>query len=60
MYGLLIESVAEFIKRRYGNATWEQVRKKAKIENHTFSTHQQYSETYFTRAIRALCEIVGN
>lgn len=59
MYGLLIESVADFIRRKYGNATWDQVRKKAKIDNHSFSTHQQYSETFFLRAIKALAEIVG-
>ena len=59
MYGLLIESVADFVKRKYGNSTWEKVRKKAKIDNHSFSTHQQYSETFFLRAIKALAEIVG-
>ena len=32
MYGLLIESVVEFARTRYGDAIWEKARKKAKIE----------------------------
>ena len=56
MYGLLIESIVEFIKRRYGNATWDTIRKKAKLDNSLFSTHQQYSETLFIRIMRCLAD----
>jgi len=34
MYGLLIESIAEFTKRVYGNAVWDNVRKKAVLGRH--------------------------
>ena len=60
MYGLLIEAIIDFIKRRYGSAVWEKVRKKAKIENYSFSTHQQYSETLFLKTIKCLSDVVGN
>lgn len=59
MYGLLIESIIDFVKRRYGSTVWEKVRKRAKIDNYSFSTHQQYSETLFLKTIKVLSEIVG-
>ena len=33
MYGLLIEAVVDFAKKRYGDAVWEKARKMAKIDN---------------------------
>ena len=60
MYGLLIESIAEFAKRVYGNLVWENVRKKAKIDYYSFSTHQQYSETLMIKIVKALAECTGN
>ncbi len=57
MYGLLIESIAEFTKRVYGNAVWDNVRKKAKIDYFSFSTSQQYSETLMTKLIKCLAEV---
>jgi hypothetical protein len=59
MYGLLIEALVEFIKRKYGNSVWENVRRKAKIENYMFSTHQQYSETLFSKIVKCLADITG-
>ena len=59
MYGLLIESIAEFAKRVYGKEVWDNVRKRAKIDFHSFSTQQQYSETLITKIIKTLAEITG-
>lgn len=59
MYGLLIESVVDFIKRRYGNTILEKVKKKAKVDNYSFSTHQQYSETFLLKMMKALAEVTG-
>lgn len=59
MYGLLVESIVDFTKRKYGEAVWERVRIKAKIENFTFSTHQQYSETLFLKLIKALADVTS-
>ncbi len=59
MYGLLIESIAEFAKRVYGKDVWENVRKKAKIDFHSFSTQQQYSETLMTKLVKTLAEVTG-
>lgn len=60
MYGLLLESIAEFAKRLYGNAVWDKVRKKAKIENVSFSSHHQYSETLFQKIMKILADVTGN
>ena len=59
MYGLLIESIAEFAKRVYGRDVWDNVRKRAKIDFHSFSAQQQYSETLITKIIKCLAEITG-
>ena len=55
MYGLLIEAIIEYTKKVHGSQVWEKVRNKAKITNHSFSAHQQYSETLFVK----LCKCVG-
>ncbi len=59
MYGLLVESIADFTKRKYGAAVWERARIKAKIDAHTFSTHNQYSETIFQKLIKALADVTS-
>lgn len=59
MYGLLIESIADFTKRVYGNVIWENVRKKARIDHYTFSSHQQYSETLMLKLLKCLAEVTG-
>ena len=41
MYGLLIEAVVDFARKRYGDAVWEKARKKAKIDvnSYVFISH---------------------
>jgi guanylate cyclase, other len=59
MYGLLIQSIATLIKVKYGEEIWKLVRRKAKIDAQTFSTHQTYSETYITKIVKYLAEATG-
>jgi hypothetical protein len=59
MYGLLIEAIVEVIKKNYGANIWEVVRKKAKLSNSVFSTHQQYSEALIQRIVKHLAEATG-
>ena len=59
MYGLLLESIVEVAKKHFGNAVWDKVRQKIKLDIHTFSTHQQYSETIILKIIKAISEIAG-
>ena len=60
MYGLLVESIVEVIKKKYGKAVWEKVRQKVKLEVNTFSTHSQYNETIILKIVKALGEITGS
>merc|ERR1712127_1099786 len=57
MYGLLLESIADFAKRLYGTAVWDAVRKKARVDMVSFSSHHQYSETLFQRIMKTLAEV---
>lgn len=59
MYGLLLESIADFAKRLYGTAVWDTVRKKARVDMVSFSSHHQYSETLFQRIMKTLAEVTG-
>jgi hypothetical protein len=59
MYGLIIESIIETIKTRYGDRVWQEVRKKSKIEQEFFNTHQQYSEATVQKILRCLTVITS-
>ncbi|XP_062598322.1 soluble guanylate cyclase 88E-like [Saccostrea cucullata] len=57
MYGLLLESVENYIKETYGEDAWERIRKLARVETMAFSTHKRYSETIIPDIARA-CSLV--
>ena len=44
MYGLILEGMADYIRREYGEEKWKMVRQKANINEETFSTHQMYND----------------
>ena len=60
MYGLLLEAAVDFAKKRFGNAIWEKAKKKAKVDQQTFSTNQMYSETLLLKIVKALSDVSGN
>lgn len=43
MYGLLCESLHDFIKESYGDDVWKLVRERADVRLHSFVTHQVQS-----------------
>lgn len=57
MYGLLLESVENYIKEKYGEDVWEKIRKMSHVETMAFSTHKRYSENIIPDIARA-CSIV--
>jgi hypothetical protein len=59
MYGLVVESIIEAIKTKFGERVWLEVRKKAKIEQEFFNTHQQYSEATIQKIIRSLASVTS-
>lgn len=45
MYGLLCESLHDFIKESYGDDVWKLVRERADVRLHSFVTHQVTSSS---------------
>jgi hypothetical protein len=59
MYGLLLQSVIEVIRAKYGQETWEQIKSILHLDVNSFSACQQYGETLFVRIIKLLSEITS-
>lgn len=54
MYGLLLEGIADAVRRKFGEEVWQEVRKKAGVPHHTFVMHKTYSETVIPRLVKVL------
>ncbi|XP_077866611.1 soluble guanylate cyclase gcy-31-like [Saccoglossus kowalevskii] len=53
MYGLIIESICEYLRDRYGEEKWMMIRERAGLQKFTFATHQIYSEKFIPRITNA-------
>ena len=60
MYGLLLESVENYIEEHYGREVWMQVKERIGIANQSFSTHHQYSDSLIPQLAKALHEMTGD
>ena len=40
MYGLLLDTIQKFIREKYGENYWANIRRRAKLSNHWFVTHE--------------------
>ncbi|XP_076348426.1 soluble guanylate cyclase 88E-like [Tachypleus tridentatus] len=47
MYGLILENLSQYVIVVYGEDKWKEIRKLAKVEPATFSTHKMYPDNYF-------------
>ncbi|XP_065207250.1 soluble guanylate cyclase 88E isoform X2 [Planococcus citri] len=59
MYGLLLENFAEYVKSVYGEEKWEEIRRKACVEQPSFSVHQVYSESLIPKLARSAMEVLN-
>nr|KAG5687454.1 hypothetical protein BaRGS_030356 [Batillaria attramentaria] len=59
MYGLLLEAIMDNISRTYGEAAWDEIRRRAGVRNTCFSTHETYSEQTIPRIAAAASEVTG-
>ena len=41
MYGLICENVSAYITQKYGEDTWDNIRRLANIDSPTFSVHKE-------------------
>ena len=57
MYGLLLDTIQKFIREKYGESYWANIRRRAKLSNHWFVTHEVRKCTqcvYVRRVVNAL------
>lgn len=59
MYGLLVQGIAEYLRTTLGDQKWEEIRKRAGVRQHTFTTHKVYSETVIPRICQAAVDLTG-
>lgn len=59
MYGLLLESIGQFLRQEYGEDVWEDIRRRAHIEQHSFSTHIIYPESMVPRIAESAAAATG-
>ena len=59
MYGLLLDSIQKFIREKYGEHYWVAVRRRAKLSNHWFVTHEVYSDSVMTDLIDSAAAVLG-
>ncbi|KAH0557648.1 soluble guanylate cyclase 88E [Cotesia glomerata] len=59
MYGLILENMSEFIRQKYGEDKWEEIRRLAAVDQPSFSVHQVYPETLIPRLAKKAIAILG-
>lgn len=53
MYGLLLDSIQKFLRDKYGEQYWVVIRRRAKLDNHWFVTHEVYSDSVMSNLVDA-------
>ncbi|XP_014295321.2 soluble guanylate cyclase 88E [Microplitis demolitor] len=59
MYGLILENMSEFIRQKYGEEKWEEIRRLASVDQPSFSVHQVYPENLIPRLAKKSVAILG-
>ncbi|XP_059098950.1 soluble guanylate cyclase 88E-like isoform X2 [Tigriopus californicus] len=59
MYGLIFENFAGYLKLKYGEESWDQVRRLANIDSPTFSVHHVYPEQLMGRMAKKAFQFLG-
>ncbi|CAD6224088.1 GSCOCG00005475001-RA-CDS [Cotesia congregata] len=59
MYGLILENMSEYIRQKYGEDKWEEIRRVAAVDQPSFSVHQVYPETLIPRLAKKAIAILG-
>ena len=54
MYGLLLDAIQKFLREKYGESYWVNIRRRAKLSNHWFVTHE-VSNLPSVKCIPAAC-----
>ncbi|XP_022238313.1 soluble guanylate cyclase 88E-like [Limulus polyphemus] len=59
MYGLILENLCKYICTKYGEDKWEEIRRLAKVEQNSFTTHQVYPDCYIPKLTAMACQVLN-
>ena len=59
MYGLLLDCIQKFLREKYGEHYWAIIRRRAKLQNHWFVTHEVYSDSVMSDLVEAAASTLG-
>ena len=59
MYGLIFENFSGYIKIKYGEDAWDNVRRLSNIDSPTFSIHQVYPEQLLGKVAKKTFTTLG-
>ncbi|GAB6022963.1 Soluble guanylate cyclase 88E [Chamberlinius hualienensis] len=59
MYGLLLENLAEYIRLEYGEEKWEEIRRLARVDQPTFSTHKVYPDHLIPKLAQKATQVLN-
>lgn len=57
MYGLIFENLRQYIIAVYGEDKWEEIRRQARVEHPSFSTHDIYPDSVILRIVGKGCKV---
>jgi hypothetical protein len=59
MYGLVNAAVQELVQSRFGDAKWEEIKKRAGVDIDLFSRMEQYPDALTYRLVAAASQVLG-
>lgn len=60
MYGLIFENLRQYIIAVYGEDKWEEIRRQARVEHPSFTTHDIYPDSVILRIVGKGCKVQGS
>lgn len=57
MYGLIFENLRQYIITVYGEDKWEEIRRQARVEQPSFTTHDIYPDNIVHRIVAKSCKV---
>lgn len=59
MYGLVNKAIADMVRTKFDEATWQTIRQKAAVEDETFLSMEGYPDDVTHRLVKAGSEVLG-
>jgi hypothetical protein len=59
MYGLVNKAIADMVKTKFGEETWQEIRQKASVEDETFLSMEGYPDDVTHRLVKAGSQVLG-